>query len=423
MKKIRIVSLISSAFAVLALIPRYPVCYAESAGIDAEYRTPAEIKEYFENHTFEMYSSNTFDVQPNKKAPYNIGSLDDYSLQNGLDALNFIRYTAGLSEVTLNDEYNELCQAAALVNCVNNELSHFPEQPAGMTDELYSKAYQGASSSNIAYDSAEGNLAYITAMLYMNDSDPGNISRVGHRRWCLNPEMGATGFGSAGIYSAMYSIDRSNSNVSATRVCWPAQNMPLEYFEESDFSPFFYSSPAWSVSTGHALSAEDVKVTIIRKYDSRQWQFSTSSSDGDFYVSNDYCGSPGCIIFKPDDISYSSGDSFEVKITGTPEDIEYTVNFFSMDDVYAETGDLAFGDLNYDRRVDASDSSSVLVEYSLLSTGRAGNFNGEQNKSADVNSDGKIDASDASTILVYYSYASTSLSPLGMAGWLKEQAV
>ncbi len=418
MKKLRIAALFTSAFAVFALIPRCPVRCAGSAGIDAEYRTPAEIKEYFENHPFELNSRNTFDVQPDTATLNEIGALDDYSLQNGLNALNFVRFTAGLSEVTLNDKYNELAQSAAFVNRLNGVLSHFPEKPDGITDELYRKAADGASSSNLGYHMPEKNLAYITTMGYMDDSDPGNISRLGHRRWCLYPAMGATGFGSAGFYSAMYAFDTSNSNAAVSSVCWPAQNMPLEYFQPDD-----YSSVAWSVSTGQILTAEDVRVTITRKYDSRQWQFGTSSSDGDFYVNNGYYGSPGCIIFRPDDISYSSGDSFDVKITGTPETIEYTVNFFSIDDVYAETGDLTLGDLNYDQRIDASDSSSVLVEYSRLSTGRVGNFNGEQNKSADVNSDGKVDASDASTILVYYSYVSTVFSPLDMADWLKEQAV
>ena len=410
MKKLRCFSLLASALTVLTLIPRYPVCHVESAGISAEYRTPSEIKEYFVNHPFDLYSRSSFDVQPDTTAPYNIGELSDHSLQNGLNALNFVRFTAGLSDVALNDEYSSLAQAAAFANCLNGTLSHYPVQPDGMTDELYARASQGASSSNLFYSTSKRNLAYAIMAGYMNDSDAGNISRVGHRRWCLYPSMGATGFGSAGNYSAMYAFDRSGSSGSVSTVCWPAQNMPLEYYN---------SSAAWSVSTGQKLMAENVKVTITRKYDSRQWQFSASSSDGDFYVNNDYYGAPGCIIFRPDDISYSSGDSFDVKISGAPETIEYTVNFFSLDNVYAETGDLSLGNVNYDARIDASDASSVLVEYSLLSTGRVGNFNAEQNKSADVNFDGRIDASDASTILVYYSYVSTSDSPLGMEDWLK----
>lgn len=394
----------------MALIPRYPVCYAESAGIGAEYRTPAEIKEYFENHPFELKSRNSFDVQPNMKTPYNIGELSDYSLQNGLNALNFVRFTAGLSDVTLNDKYSDLAQAASFANCLNGTLSHYPEKPAGMTDELYSKASSGASSSNLSYHMPEKNLAYIITLGYMDDSDAYNISALGHRRWCLNPSMGATGFGSAGYYSAMYAFDQSSRDTSVSSVCWPAQNTPLEYYS---------SSSAWSVSTGQRLNAENVKVTITRKYDSRQWQFSSSSSDGDFYVNNGNYGTPGCIIFRPDGISCSSGDSFDVKITGASEPIEYTVNFFSLKDVYAETGDLGLGDVNYDKRIDASDASSVLVEYSRLSTGRIGNFNSEQNKTADVNFDGKVDATDASTILVYYSYVSTAFSPLSMEDWLK----
>ncbi len=413
MKKKSIFSVLTSAM-IFAAIPLYPISAARAADINAEYRTPAEIKKYFEENPFELDSRNNFVVQPVFTTPYSIGSLDDASLQNGLNALNFVRFTAGLSDVGLNSGYNELAQAAAFANSINGTLTHYPAKPAGMTDDLYKKAAEGASSSNLSYRLPAKNLAHIITLGYMDDSDAGNISALGHRRWCLNPSMGETGFGSAGYYSAMYAFDNSADNAGITSVCWPARNMPLEYFRSSG-----NSSPAWSVSVGQRLSADDIKVTVTRKYDSRQWVFSSTSADGDFYVDNGYYGEPGCIIFRPDGISFESGDSFAVKISGTPEPIEYTVSFFSLDEVFAETGTLGLGDVNYDNRVNASDSSLALAEYSRLSTGRCGSFNSEQNRTADINFDGRIDASDASEMLVYYSYSSTTSSPLSMAEWLK----
>ncbi len=65
------------------------------------------------------------------------------------------------------------------------------------------------------------------------------------------------------------------------------------------------------------------------------------------------------------------------------------------------------GDLNDDGKIDATDATLVLVNYSLLSTGEKMQLTESQQKAADVNGDGKIDASDATMILQYYSYLST----------------
>ena len=65
------------------------------------------------------------------------------------------------------------------------------------------------------------------------------------------------------------------------------------------------------------------------------------------------------------------------------------------------------GDVFADGRVDASEASLHLSEYSLLSTGETSTFTSEQAAAADVNSDGKIDSIDASLVLAYYSRIST----------------
>lgn len=68
---------------------------------------------------------------------------------------------------------------------------------------------------------------------------------------------------------------------------------------------------------------------------------------------------------------------------------------------------IAMGDFNRDGMVDASDASTVLAEYSLLSTSGEYSFTEKQKIEADTNKDSFIDAKDASNILAYYSYAST----------------
>ena len=65
------------------------------------------------------------------------------------------------------------------------------------------------------------------------------------------------------------------------------------------------------------------------------------------------------------------------------------------------------GDVNCDERVNSSDASLILSEYSVISTKTESELNEKQKKAADVNNDGKIDSIDASIVLAYYGYIST----------------
>lgn len=71
-------------------------------------------------------------------------------------------------------------------------------------------------------------------------------------------------------------------------------------------------------------------------------------------------------------------------------------------------GEGLLGDANLDGKVDSSDASAVLGEYSELATSGNTTFKNPQQKiNADVNFDNKIDSKDASDILAYYSFLST----------------
>lgn len=72
-----------------------------------------------------------------------------------------------------------------------------------------------------------------------------------------------------------------------------------------------------------------------------------------------------------------------------------------------EDSAVSLGDADGDGKVDASDATSILVNYSILSTGGELELAETLLKAADVNEDGKIDSSDASYALQYYSYTST----------------
>ena len=117
--------------------------------------------------------------------------------------------------------------------------------------------------------------------------------------------------------------DESRGKTSYNRIAWPAQNMPLEFWHDSD---------AWHVTFGSYETINDVVVTLTRKGDGRKWTFSEDNADGYFkFRTAGYFG--GYVIFRPDSISYSSGDAFDVTISGADgTTVAYTVNFFSICD-------------------------------------------------------------------------------------------
>lgn len=294
-------------------------------GIGAQHYTRREVRDYMNNSGASVDNQTEVESEAVLTAPYAAGTLTQQSEEDALAMLNEVRYIAGLGHhVTLDQEYVEMTQAAALLNTVNGELSHFPQQPSDMNDDLYALGSRGAGSSNIMWTSWRGH-TLSSAILngWVDDSDRANISRVGHRRWILNPSMGKTGFGCVssryGTYSAMYVFDGSSPS-DIRGVAWPAMEMPNSYFD---------NSVAWSYSYGKYLS--DVSVELVCTTDGKYqvWNFSDSASDGDFYVNNGGYGQTGCVIFRPSGVDIETGDSFMVTIRQADTVIaRYPVNFF-----------------------------------------------------------------------------------------------
>lgn len=299
-------------------------CRAKSKaeGINVEYRTKKQIRNFVKKHGFNIYGEVSYSKKPSvESSSYKPGELKKSSLKDGLNALNTMRYVAGLSaDVKLNSSYNKKCQAASLLNAANDELSHYPTKPSGMSKSLYELGKEGASSSNIAWASWPTNLSYGVVEQWMEDSDSSNIDRLGHRRWILNPSMKETGFGYVNNFSSMYVFDSSGEK-RQYGVAWPAQNTPVEYF---------FDSTAWSISMGEKVDISKVKVTLTCKKDGKKWTFSNEKADGYFNVNNGGYGQTGCIIFQPNDIKINPNDSYKVEITGLKQKVSYEVNFFEL---------------------------------------------------------------------------------------------
>lgn len=348
------------------------------------------IEKYYELGMDKPYKTE-YAQTPSTSYPFSAGALTDVSLQQALNTVNFIRFTAGIDEVSLDEGYCNLAQHASLVNAVNGSLSHSPSQPADMPDDIYQLGAQGAGSSNIAM--GYGNLPSSIINGYMEDSDPGNIQMVGHRRWILHPCMKKTGFGKVGSYSAMYAFDGSFTGYLASDyLAWPAQNMPYELY-----SPYYGIGYAFSVTLGNSYdtpSLDDVKVTVTSQLQNKTWTLDSTDTNtrGEYLnVNNSYYGLAKCIIFNVG--TFENNDVVTVRIdgiykNGVESPITYDVNFFSVVKLY--------GDVNDDGDVDIRD---VVLLYQRAS-GRNVSLN---TSNADVNGDGQINIRD---VVLLYQHAS-----------------
>ena len=277
------------------------------------------------------YSGSAYAQIPSSGAPYAQGSLNDAFLQNGLNAVNYVRALAGLDAVTLSASKNDAAQAGALLLAASN-YSHYPSQPADMSDELYAKGYAATSTSNIG--SGYYNLSEFT-LDCIDDSQPSNITGLGHRRWLLDPTLTSVGMGYVEGRCTTQVVDstfRSWQSSDQDYVLWPSAGLfPSE---------LFHDGLAWSCSLNPSVYSSKSQPTITVT-DGRGNTWSRTAAYGqidlnDFAimdVSIGYGGSP-CIIFVPSELEYAVGETITVEISGlylqsgAPNTITYTVKLF-----------------------------------------------------------------------------------------------
>ena len=297
-------------------------------------------------------STTIFAAEPSITAPHVAGSLTEEFLESGLTYLNYVRFVAGLPEVTLDDTLNEDAQHGAVVLAAIDQLTHYPAQPEDMDDAFYERGYAATSSSNI---SARWGYSDLTNMLKsavqgcMNDNNSlGNLTTVGHRRWLLNPTLGKVGFGYAESaegwsYIVNKIFDRSGAGCSYDFISWPvAGNHPTNLFD---------SQNPWSVTLNPSVyqnaSASNLAITITRVADGKQWSLDGTTGEPNYDVygyiapyltadSQGY-GVRSCIIFHPGSEAVESYEGvFQVKITGlsyangTAAELNYEVDFFDI---------------------------------------------------------------------------------------------
>jgi hypothetical protein len=272
-----------------------------------------------------------YDEAPSLTAPHKAGKLKKEYLEFALRHVKSYRWLCDLPiELTVHDPYNDASQHGAVIVALNKNLSHEPPQPPGVAKDFFTKGAEGCIKSNLNL-SPNGTLRDAIDG-WMEDSDPSNIEKVGHREWILTAELGKTGFGEAGpenAYKAMYVVDGSGKRepTKAARpgpkstefTAYPAAGLfPIEYFDPT---------AAWSVKPRggpfQGAVKTDLKIevwTLTEEYD----------LDRKLDLNHTSIGLLGGIVFRPvvnkDEIL--KGGRFLVTIAGKgPERISYIVEF------------------------------------------------------------------------------------------------
>jgi hypothetical protein len=252
----------------------------------------------------------------------------------GLRALAAYRFLCDVpyDDLEIDRDYAAHALAGAKLLTKVGMLTHTPENP-GLPDDEYQFALKGTSSSNIC---TSDDLRLAMA-IYMDDTDAGNVDRLGHRRWCLNPAMLKTGFGAekSGC-SCMWVMDFSRKNApDFDFVAYPPRGlMPTRYFKSGD---------AWSVSLNPAKFQKpdpSVKSSVIParidQVNSTVRRAGAPLEIESLKISYENFGTGPCIIYRPKNVKAADGSTYIASVSGLKTTdgqdtaIEYLVVFFDL---------------------------------------------------------------------------------------------
>lgn len=257
-------------------------------------------------------------------------SLNDGE-QAALNRLNAFRYLCHLPhDVTINRDFQPFVDGAARICRAIGRLDHGPPNP-GWPEDDYQRARKGAGSSNLFATSGGGDISIAAGSVTAYMDDGATNPNLGHRRWCLNPRMGATAFGAHEGYSAMWAMDGSGSAGDWDFVAFPAPG----YFPREFFGERYQWNITFNPETTHGMgevTADRVKVFPLRRNadvpDDRMEPLRLEY----FNVNLDGFGVANSIGFLPEGVELDKGERYRVEIHGLkrkgPDPLVYIVEFF-----------------------------------------------------------------------------------------------
>ena len=388
--------------AALLLAPAQSIAYAADAGstqpqeqqISAfQFKYPtehtfAEINQFYAEHPYDTSLPDKYDIQPdisNEEINTRIGtdtsalldakgkadrdtlagSLSQETLDNALNATNFMRYSAGLQLLYIhtNDRiggYQWRAQAGAALMAELNTITHNVDGnealAAGVVKGVFDWAKAGPGGSNIVAGSGVANKMVNSFMPDIGNDRTG----LSHRSYILNPGLSGTGFGAADLSSTTnpktgkargsavsmmvtyYGADPDGLSA----VLWPSRRQPIETFQARgtwqmsypEGNP--YQGNPWSYfinAGGVKVDTSTLKVTLecdgkpTDVLDLNNLTAAEKSENRLFTIGS----SPlkRLIAFRPH-VAYGAGDKVKVTIEGIvdehdlPIPVSYDVHFF-----------------------------------------------------------------------------------------------
>lgn len=344
-------------FIILALsLPlMLPPAAASTAGMDVQRQLETRTKEDIMAHWLKykqlsqdqrsIEPKEMFLEQPSLSSPYQIGKLKPQYLQEGLDAVNFFRYLAGLpDDIELDWSLETQQQTAALVLAASDEDFN---QPEDMANELFKLGYDALSESNIFWWQDYPTL-YQKVQSMIAGSVYGEVLDMYERNRILHPHMKKTMFGSVYLenedspvlpvsFTTMYgeNRERSKHEVSYDYISWPSAG----YFPEEAFSPFHPWTVSLNPNNYDIDHVEDISVILTRKSDRKTWLLDWNDDDPEksFFDIEVDASDIMTIIFRPGELYDPLIDEqFDVQINGlygkdgSKRSLSYSTTFFEI---------------------------------------------------------------------------------------------
>lgn len=388
--------------AVLLLAPAQSIAYAADAGstqpqeqqISAfQFKYPAEhtfaeINQFYAEHPYDISLPDKYDIQPdisNEEINARIGtdttalldakgkadrdtlagSLSQETLDNALNATNFMRYSAGLQLLYIhtNDRiggYQWRAQAGAALLAELNTITHNVDGnealAAGIVNGVFGWAKAGPGGSNIVAGSGVANKMVNSFMPDIGNDRTG----LSHRSYILNPGLSGTGFGAANLSGttnpktgkargsavAMFVTYYGGDPDNLSAVLWPSRRQPIETFQARgtwqmsypEGNPYQGNPWSYFINTDSAkVDTSTLKVTLecdgkpTDVLDFNNLTAAEKSENRLFTIGS----SPlkRLIAFRPH-VAYGAGDKVKVTIEGIvdaqnlPIPVSYDVHFF-----------------------------------------------------------------------------------------------
>ena len=350
----------------------------------------AEINQFYTEHQYDLSLPDKYDVQPDisneeinnrvgtdvhaiyvndaqKKADRDklAGKLSQETVDNALNALNYVRYTSGLQQLYIhtNDQiggFQWRAQAGAALLAELNTITHNVDGndalAAGVVNGVFGWAKAGPAGSNLVAGYGVANKMVNSFMPDIGNDRTG----LSNRSYILNPGLSGTGIGAANL-SGTTNNKTGKPRGSAvtmmvtyygadpdglTAVLWPARKQPIETFQARGTWQMAYpqgnpyQGNPWSyfVNTDSAkVDTSTLKVTLEcdgKPTDVLDFNNLTATEKAEnrlFTIASNPL--KRLIGFRPH-VAYDAGDKVKVTIEGivdaqnAPIPVSYDVHFF-----------------------------------------------------------------------------------------------